>query len=224
MGEFALEVEEGFAGGGVGGEEVEGAAEEVVEAFDGGLGSGGGFEEFDEVGGAEDFGPGGLEAEAEVGDGDFAEGVEVGFFGGQPEEVGGVEEVEFAGEGAGGAAGALGGGADEAVFAGAPVHDEAGLGEEGFADEDGAGFFDGRDWRGGWRGDSAEWGAAGKILGCGGKGWGSGLCILACKGGAGGLGGKLTKMDEKTKAPTIDLQAFDPAALKSRLSDLRRYL
>ena len=31
-------------------------------------------------------------------------------------------------------------------------------------------------------------------------------------------------MDEKTKSPTIDLQAFDPAALKSRLSELRRYL
>lgn len=31
-------------------------------------------------------------------------------------------------------------------------------------------------------------------------------------------------MDEKNKALTIDLQAFDPAELKSRLSGLRRYL
>ena len=93
LGEGLLEVEDGFVGGVVGGEVVEGAAEEVVEVFDGGLGFGGGLEEFDEVGGAEDAGPGGLEAEAEVGDGDFAEGVEVGFFGGGPEEVGGVEEV-----------------------------------------------------------------------------------------------------------------------------------
>jgi hypothetical protein len=31
-------------------------------------------------------------------------------------------------------------------------------------------------------------------------------------------------MDDKNKTPTIDLQAFDPAVLKSRLTELRRYL
>ena len=31
-------------------------------------------------------------------------------------------------------------------------------------------------------------------------------------------------MDSTNKALTIDLQAFDPAVLKSRLTDLRRYL
>lgn len=31
-------------------------------------------------------------------------------------------------------------------------------------------------------------------------------------------------MDPVNKSLTIDLQAFDPAVLKSRLTDLRRYL
>ncbi len=31
-------------------------------------------------------------------------------------------------------------------------------------------------------------------------------------------------MDDKNKPLTIDLQAFDPAVLKSRLTELRRYL
>ena len=33
-----------------------------------------------------------------------------------------------------------------------------------------------------------------------------------------------TPMDPVNKSLTIDLQAFDPAALKSRLTELRRYL
>ena len=31
-------------------------------------------------------------------------------------------------------------------------------------------------------------------------------------------------MDDKNKTLTIDLQAFEPAVLKGRLTDLRRYL
>lgn len=31
-------------------------------------------------------------------------------------------------------------------------------------------------------------------------------------------------MEDQNKTLTIDLQAFDPAVLKSRLTDLRRYL
>lgn len=44
-------------------------------------------------------------------------------------------------------------------------------------------------------------------------------CMMAIS-----LYGLTSPMDEKNKALTIDLQAFDPAVLKSRLADLRRYL
>ena len=121
-GETELEAVEEFFAGVVGDEVIESEGEEVVEDGDGGFFLGGEFDELDEVRGGEGAAVAFADGGAVVGDVDLAEVVEVavGFAGAGEDDFGLVEEIEAAGEGAGGAEGSAGDGLDEAVLWGAP--------------------------------------------------------------------------------------------------------
>lgn len=112
-----------------------------MEFADGGFGFGGHLDETDEVGGGEDAGVVCADAVAVVGDGDIAQDVEVAAAAADDVNVGLVEEVDFACEGAFRSAGPFGDGFEEAGGGSTPADDEARFGELDGAEDGAVGFF-----------------------------------------------------------------------------------
>ena len=138
-GEFFFEMKKGARCGLAGVEVGEGAEEQVEEFGDGVLGLGDQFDELDEIGGelgAEVIGAQAIEGAEEGG---LAQGVEIAFAAGYVGDLCEEEEVELAGEGAAGAAGALCGGLEASVGLGEPGDDPTGIAEPDAAQKDGLG-------------------------------------------------------------------------------------
>ena len=144
--QFGFEVEEGPERGFFAIEVGEETMEEIEQFGDRGLGFAGFFDEFDGVGGEEDFGVIGAEAWEAVLELGVPEGVEVAGACVLEVEFAEVEEVEDAGEAVLGAEDALGDGFDAAKVEGEPGDDEAGLGEADFSEENGWGVVHGSEW------------------------------------------------------------------------------
>lgn len=122
-------------------EPVESAAEQVVECFHGGVLFRHAVDQGSEISRTEDPWVRRLDARAVMGNREFPQRMQIRASAADKREIGRVEEVEFSGERRTGAAGSLGGGAHDAVLAGQPVNDEAGVGEQGAPDEDAVGIF-----------------------------------------------------------------------------------
>jgi len=139
--EFGLEVEEGAECGLAFIEVAEGAEKKVEKLGDGVLGLGDELDELDEIGGELGAEEVGAEAVEGLGDGDFAEGMNIALAAGVIADLFEEEEVKFSGEGAAWAAGAFGGGLEAAVCLGEPGDDPTGIAEAGTAEEDRGGAF-----------------------------------------------------------------------------------
>lgn len=140
-GDFAFVEEDGAQGGVVCIEPVESPAEQVVQSLHGGVLFRYAVDESSEVGCAENPGVRRLDAGAVMGNCEFPQGMQVRASAADKREIGRVEEVEFSRERRTGTAGSFGRGAHDAVLAGQPVNDEAGVGEQGAPDEDAVGIF-----------------------------------------------------------------------------------
>ena len=113
--ELGFEMEEGAEGGLAAVEVAQGAEEEVEEFRDGMLRLGDELDEFHEIGGelgAEEIGAQSIEG---LGESHFAQRVEIAFAAGDEADLREEEEIELAGEGAAGAAGAFGDGLEAAL-------------------------------------------------------------------------------------------------------------
>ncbi len=140
-GDLAFVEEDGAQRGVVRIEPVESAPEQVVKCFHGGVLFRHTVDEGGEIRGAQDAGVRGLDACAVMRNREFPQGVQIRAAAADEREIGRVEEVELSREWRTGAAGSLGCGAHDAVLAGQPVNDEAGVGEQGAPDEDAVGIF-----------------------------------------------------------------------------------
>ena len=140
-GDFAFVEEDGAQRGVVCVEPVESAAEEVVKCFHGGVLFRHAVDESSEIRCAENPGVRRLDAGAVVSDREFTQRVQVRASAADKREIGRVEQIEFSRERRTGAAGSPCCGAHNAMLAGQPVNDEAGVGEQGAPDEDTVGIF-----------------------------------------------------------------------------------
>jgi hypothetical protein len=122
-------------------EPVESSAEQVVKCFHGGVLFRYAVDESSEIRCAEHPGVRRLDTGAVMGNREFPQRVQIRAPAADKREIGRVEEVEFSRERRTGTAGSFGRGAHDAVLAGQPVNDEAGVGEQGAPDEDAVGIF-----------------------------------------------------------------------------------
>ena len=126
-GEFALEMKEGARVGQARIEVTKGAQKEVEEFRDGMLGFGDQLDEFDEIGGEPGAQEIGAQADEGLDEDRLAKGMQVALSAGSVADIDEEEEVEFAGKGAAGAAGAFCGGLEAAMGLGQPRDNPTGI-------------------------------------------------------------------------------------------------